>query len=418
VWALRTLDTDVWTSVCRTMTTCGPDFDFGSAPNEFTATIDGVARRLVGIGQKSGVYWAADAATGELVWQTKVGPGSASGGIMWGSATDGKRIYVAVMNGAKESYQLIDGTTTTGGAWSALDPATGKILWQTADPQGVGDFGYVSTANGVVYVGSSAAAGNTMYALDAATGSIRWRYASGGSVMGGAAIVNGIVYWASGYYTRFCPSGLTCGTNTTRLFAFGLNGPSVPTTVGVSRTGTGQATIWWQPPKISGNSAISGYRITRDGVDSTGAGFTASTVAATTRSFTVSNLVAGRTYTLTVQAINAVGTGPAAAGAVKMSTSALPTAPTAVTVTQTAAGAGTIRWAPPTSAGGGSVTGYRVSRNGLDSAGVGPYSTVVGASARSFTMTRLVVGRTYSLTVRAMTAIGTGPAASGSVTIH
>ncbi|UJW29914.1 PQQ-like beta-propeller repeat protein [Saccharothrix sp. AJ9571] len=39
-----------------------------------------------------------------------------------------------------------------------------------------------------------------MYALDAATGTIRWRYPSGGTVIAGAAVVNGTVYWGSGYY--------------------------------------------------------------------------------------------------------------------------------------------------------------------------------------------------------------------------
>jgi len=189
VWALRTLSTDAWRSICTAQSACGPDSDFGSAPNLFTATINGVPRKLVGDGQKSGVYWAVDAATGELVWHTQVGPGGVGGGIEWGSATDGDRIYVAIANTGKASYTLQpSGVITTGGAFSALDPATGSIVWQTADPQGVGDFGFVSTANGVVYGGSAAGTGNTMYAMNAATGAILWRYASGGSVMGGAAI--------------------------------------------------------------------------------------------------------------------------------------------------------------------------------------------------------------------------------------
>lgn len=67
----------------------------------------------------------------------------------------------------------------TAGVGTALDPATGKILWQTPDPQGAVDASFVSTANGVVYAGSMAAAGTNMYALDAATGKILWSFASG-----------------------------------------------------------------------------------------------------------------------------------------------------------------------------------------------------------------------------------------------
>ena len=222
-WALRTLNGDATTNFCTSTVTCGPDFDFGSAPNRFSATVNGQLRQLVGIGQKSGIYWVVDAFTGSLLWQTRVGPGGRGGGIQWGSATDGKRIYVSIVNSTKATWTLQpSGVKTTGGAFSALDPATGRILWQTADPQSVGDFGYVSSANGVVYVGSGAGSGNSMYALNAATGQILWSFWPGGSVMGGAAILNGTVYWGSGYYTKTCPpSRPVCGT-TYRLHAFGL----------------------------------------------------------------------------------------------------------------------------------------------------------------------------------------------------
>ena len=225
-WALRTLATDVNSPACTDITVCGPDYDFGSDPNLFTTTIAGEPRTLLGIGQKSGVYWAVDAATGALVWKTQVGPGGGAGGIQWGSATDGLRIYVASVNSAAVPWALQPaGTvTTTGGFFSALDPATGAILWQTADPQGAEDFGYVSTANGVVYFGSGAGTGASMYALEARHGAITWSYAPGGSTMGGAAIVDGRVYWASGYYTNNCPpASTTCG-KTYALTSFGLPG--------------------------------------------------------------------------------------------------------------------------------------------------------------------------------------------------
>ena len=224
-WALSTLSSDVSSHVCSTPVTCGPDFDFGSDPNLFTAVINGDPRQLLGIGQKSGIYWAVDAVTGALVWQTRVGPGGTGGGIQWGSATDGLRIYVAEVNDQSAPWSLVpSGVSTAGGFFSALDPATGRILWQTADPQGAKDFGYVSVANGVVYAGSGAGSGTTMYALSARLGTVLWSYASGGSVMGGAAIVDGRVYWASGYYTNNCPpASTTCG-KTYALYSFGLPG--------------------------------------------------------------------------------------------------------------------------------------------------------------------------------------------------
>ena len=53
---------------------------------------------IVGFGQKSGIYWALNPDNGNIVWSTPVGPGGSLGGIEWGTATDGKRIYVAISN--------------------------------------------------------------------------------------------------------------------------------------------------------------------------------------------------------------------------------------------------------------------------------------------------------------------------------
>jgi polyvinyl alcohol dehydrogenase (cytochrome) len=58
--------------------------------------------------------------------------------------------------------------------------------------------GAVTVANGVVYACSMDADGH-MYAMDAASGEFLWSFASGGSCAAGAAIVNGNVYWGSGY---------------------------------------------------------------------------------------------------------------------------------------------------------------------------------------------------------------------------
>jgi polyvinyl alcohol dehydrogenase (cytochrome) len=223
-WADPTVNGDLWTLLQPT----GPDFDFGAGPNLFTTVnrVTGRPEQMLGAGQKSGVYWAVDPATGKVAWQTKVGPdgNGGLGGIEYGTATDGKRIYAAEGDTASIPYTLggagpYAGQTVTSGSWAALDPATGKILWQTPDPQGSFDIGFVSAANGVVYGGSVATTGTNMYALDAATGKILWSFASGGSVTGGAAIVDGSVYWGSGYCGTEC---FTAPTNNNKVYAFGL----------------------------------------------------------------------------------------------------------------------------------------------------------------------------------------------------
>jgi polyvinyl alcohol dehydrogenase (cytochrome) len=226
-WADHTLNSDLWTLPQPV----GPDFDFGAGPNLFTTTspVTGRPEQLLGIGQKSGVYGALDPATGKVAWQTTIGPADVvtNAGIEYGTATDGRRIYAAEADTAGLSYTLggsgpYAGKTVTGGSWTAMDPATGKIVWQTPDPQGAVDAGFVSVANGVVYAGSMVTAGNNMYALDAATGKILWSFASGGTVTGGAAIVDGSVYWGSGYCGTLCLGSSTLLLNNNKVYAFSL----------------------------------------------------------------------------------------------------------------------------------------------------------------------------------------------------
>ena len=48
-------------------------------------------------GQKSGLVHAVDPDNqGELMWSMRVGQGGTNGGVQWGSATDGKNVYVAL----------------------------------------------------------------------------------------------------------------------------------------------------------------------------------------------------------------------------------------------------------------------------------------------------------------------------------
>ena len=223
-WATKALPYDAWTVACifpipdnpgfpgGNLHNCpmpaGPDYDFGQGPALFTVSGDrGMPRDLLGAGQKSGQYWALDPDDGSVVWVTQAGFGSAIGGLQWGSATDGDRVYAA--------------NSVSG--WFGLDAATGAQLWDTVPPGGItpatNTFGAATVANGVVFVGSTAPGefDPNMFALDAATGNILFSFASGGSVGSGAAVVNGTVYWGSGY-SVFGPFFPYTGNN--KLYAF------------------------------------------------------------------------------------------------------------------------------------------------------------------------------------------------------
>jgi polyvinyl alcohol dehydrogenase (cytochrome) len=211
-WATRALPYDAWNVDCALFfpfspvgncpDTEGPDYDFAQGPALFTAKLGGKTRDLIGAGQKSGMYWTLDRETGQVIWVRQVGPGGTMGGLQWGSAVDDNRIYVAVNNSGLEPWTPLGGTQTTGGAWSALDKATGQILWQTVTPDfaipGLGSaIGAVTVANGVAYgctfLGSRVA-------MNASDGSILWTDPAAGELCGaGAAVSRGTVYWGTGY---------------------------------------------------------------------------------------------------------------------------------------------------------------------------------------------------------------------------
>ena len=251
-WARKLHNYGAWTSACSpniaplvpvNSANCvdldGLDYDFGQAPMLFSATIDGAARDLVGAGQKTGVFWALDPdANGQTVWATAAGPAGVEGGMEFGSATDGQRVYVEFTNFDHTSFTLTAGShagdEVHGGIWAALDAATGAIVWQTPDPsstrpligfyasaawglgKGPGFFaaamGPLTVANGVLFGGSMDPEGH-MYAFDASSGAILWSFASGGSVMSAPAVVDGVVYWGCGFRTGF---------DANKMYAFAL----------------------------------------------------------------------------------------------------------------------------------------------------------------------------------------------------
>ena len=86
-WASQVTPKDVYVVGCNAKReNCpeseGPDFDFGNSP--ILRDLPN-GRSIIVIGQKSGVAWGLDPdRQGTIVWQRRVGKGSALGGIEWG----------------------------------------------------------------------------------------------------------------------------------------------------------------------------------------------------------------------------------------------------------------------------------------------------------------------------------------------
>jgi polyvinyl alcohol dehydrogenase (cytochrome) len=187
----------------------GPDFDFGASP--VLATLAN-GRDVIVAGQKSGVVYALDPdKQGQQVWRYRAGGGSGLGGVQWGIAVDGSRVYVPVA----EIYN------SAPGGLHAVDLATGARVWYAppADPLKCGkpsracsgaQFSAVTAIPGVVFSPSNDGAVRGFSTKD---GSVVWEFdtnrefptlngvrAKGGSMNGPAPVVaGGMLYISSGY---------------------------------------------------------------------------------------------------------------------------------------------------------------------------------------------------------------------------
>ncbi len=206
----------------------GPDFDFGSSA--ILVELAGDKRALIA-GQKSGMVHALDPdRNGAVLWQTRVGRGTAVGGVQWGAAADARYVYVAVSDlrarpapeGAAGARKSVFGPTfqldpNVGGGLFALKLETGEIAWHTPHP-GCHDVPGCSPAQSaavtaipeVVFSGSL---DGHLRAYAVATGEIVWDAdtngdyqtvngvpAHGGALDGpGAVVVGGMLYVNSGY---------------------------------------------------------------------------------------------------------------------------------------------------------------------------------------------------------------------------
>lgn len=166
------------------------DSDLGTNPILFDATIDGVERKLLGAGQKSGMFWVLDRATGEIVWQRQVSGGSSLiGGVFNNGAYDGRSIVVAGNNGPSRTPHP-DGTPAA--VLMALDPATGAVQWQRDLDEWV--WAPITLGNGIGFV----APDDEVQAFDTKTGRELFRFATEGTVSSAPVIVGERVYFGSG----------------------------------------------------------------------------------------------------------------------------------------------------------------------------------------------------------------------------
>jgi polyvinyl alcohol dehydrogenase (cytochrome) len=213
-WVSQVQPKDNFIVGCPNTTNCpeekGPDFDFGSSP--ILRSIGGGKQMLIA-GQKSGVVYGLDPdQKGKIMWQTRVGAGSALGGVEWGHAADDENTYAAV------SDRFLPASRGTPGIY-ALKLTTGEKVWSAPAPKVTCPNGgacqpaqsaAIAVMPGAVFSG---ALNGYFRAYSTKTGDILWEFdtaqpfetvnqvkAKGGSIDGaGPVIANGMVLTNSGY---------------------------------------------------------------------------------------------------------------------------------------------------------------------------------------------------------------------------
>ena len=231
LWSQQLLAGDAWNVGCmmKNNPNCpaenGPDVDV--AAGTILAMLPNGKPVLIAA-QKNGVVYGLDPdAAGTLLWKTRVGRGGIQGGVHFGLAMEGSRIYAPVVD-MKDGHDGRTYDSPPRPGLNALDASNGKILWSTpaddackarpfCDP---GISAAVTAIPGVVFAGHM---DGRLRAYDGASGRVVWEFdatqsvptvsgvaAHGGSFGGGgAAIRDGYIVVNSGYGLYFhMPGGV------------------------------------------------------------------------------------------------------------------------------------------------------------------------------------------------------------------
>jgi polyvinyl alcohol dehydrogenase (cytochrome) len=115
-WVFQALENDMWNFGCSAdgpncivlADTNSVDFDFGGP----AILVESGDKQLLIAGQKSGDIWALDPDSGALVWNQRVGEGTALGGNHWGIATDSERAFMTINDPGNRGENSVPGIYT------------------------------------------------------------------------------------------------------------------------------------------------------------------------------------------------------------------------------------------------------------------------------------------------------------------
>jgi YVTN family beta-propeller protein len=311
---------------------------------------------------------------------------------------DGKSAYTVNFSGSVTPINVETGTP-------------GAAITVGSRPESIA----ISPDGSLLYVGNTG--GRSITPINTATNTAGTAIALGVEAKGIAFNADGSIAYVANYNDqKVTPINTSTGTPggaiTTGGPPFAIAIANEPQAAGTAKRPTGltatagnaSANLSWTAPADTGAGAIDHYQVT---ISQGAEEHTVETIGTETN-FKAEGLTKGLTYGFAVAAVNSAGVGRASNG----SSLRVPTTPTAPSAVKTENGDGKVilSWTAPTDDGGSAITGYEVV---VEHDGVAAAPVATGSTATKFTVEGLTNGETYTFTIAAVNAFGTG-AAGGS----
>ena len=382
----------------------------------FTSPASPTSLAAIGGTNEVTLSWVAPTSTGG---STLIGyriERSSNGGASWttvvgNTGTNATAFTVGNLN-AGVLYSFRVAAVTAGGAGSFSTVATASPVGLPTAPTAITATAGASSVT-VAWQAPTSNGGNTVtaYVVErSADGGVTWTTLT--------SSVTALTYTATGLtngttyafrVSAVSSSGAGISSSPASAIPYGAPGQALSLT---ALSSISQVVLIWSAPTSDGGAPINGYFIET----STDSGTTWTTLVANTGSpstvYVASGLTNGTTYKFRVSAVNAFGSGTASSVATSVP-SGLATAPRSVVAT---AGNGSVglSWTAPSSAGGGTITGYRIDQ----SADGGATWTVAAAdtatTSTSYSVTGLTNGTNYAYRIFAIN--GNGPGTGSAIT--